>query len=320
MNNYSWLQKKLHKLALSSKFMRKATFDFECSNISCDKENKNENHVFITGLARSGTTILLNAIYKSDLFASLTYRDMPFVLAPNFWSKIVRNKSDIFLRERAHGDGIYFSIKSPEAFEEVFWNTFEGEEDIQEKFRSFIRNINFSYKKNRYLSKNNQNIKRLKLLSTTFPKSKILIPFREPIQTAYSLLNQHKRFLGYSQEDVFISQYMKWIGHKEFGANYMATINGKLTYPNDLDINHWIEHWYITYKKLFKVKEYNKNFCFICYEKLCNESDYWFKILEKLEIKKPFKFEFKESKKNIILNIDDSLLKKSLTLYEALCS
>ena len=39
-------------------------------------------------MARSGSTILLNSIYKTDIFASLTYADMPFVLAPNLWSKI----------------------------------------------------------------------------------------------------------------------------------------------------------------------------------------------------------------------------------------
>ena len=31
MNNYIWIQKKLHKFALSSQFMREATFDFESS-------------------------------------------------------------------------------------------------------------------------------------------------------------------------------------------------------------------------------------------------------------------------------------------------
>ena len=57
MNNYSWLEQKLHELALSSQFMREITFEFENSKISTF--NGKNNHVFITGLARSGTTILL---------------------------------------------------------------------------------------------------------------------------------------------------------------------------------------------------------------------------------------------------------------------
>ena len=75
----------MHQFALSSKFMREVTFDFESTYLSSLCET--ENHVFIIGLARSGTTILLNALHKSNIFASLSYADMPFVLAPNMWSK-----------------------------------------------------------------------------------------------------------------------------------------------------------------------------------------------------------------------------------------
>ena len=52
MNNYSWLQQKLHQLALSSKFMQETT-DIETS-LNSNKET-NDNHVFVSGLARSGT-------------------------------------------------------------------------------------------------------------------------------------------------------------------------------------------------------------------------------------------------------------------------
>ena len=215
MNNYSWLEQKLHKFALSSQFMREVTFDFESTNISPSSETG--NHIFITGLARAGTTILLNALYKSNIFASLSYADMPFVLAPNLWSKISFNKKDLELKERAHGDGIKVSTESPEAFEEVFWKTFaEDDDELEEKFRVYVGNIVHKYKKERYLSKNNQNIKRVELINSIFTQSKILIPFREPIQHAYSLLTQHKKFIEVSKNDKFISKYMKWIGHTEF--------------------------------------------------------------------------------------------------------
>ena len=62
MNNYSWLEQKLHKFALSSQFMREVTFDFESKKNS--SVSATENHIFIAGLARAGTTILLNALYK----------------------------------------------------------------------------------------------------------------------------------------------------------------------------------------------------------------------------------------------------------------
>ena len=92
--------------------MREAMFDFESSAISISKSN--EHHIFVSGLARSGTTILLNALYESDEFASLTYRDMPFVLAPNLWSKLSNGKEKNNKVERAHGDGIKVSTESPD--------------------------------------------------------------------------------------------------------------------------------------------------------------------------------------------------------------
>ena len=128
MHKYTWLEKKLHQFALSSQFMREVTFEFESKNIH--KKIVTENHVFIIGLARGG---------------SLSYSDMPFVLAPNFWSKIYFYKRDLDFKERLHGDGIKFSTNSPEAFEEVFWKTFVDDEEIEEKFKIFVRNVLYKY-------------------------------------------------------------------------------------------------------------------------------------------------------------------------------
>tara|TARA_B100000161_G_scaffold260004_1_gene226565 strand:+ start:885 stop:1862 length:978 start_codon:yes stop_codon:yes gene_type:complete len=319
-NNYSWLEQKLHKFALSSQFMRELTFDFESTINSPSSENG--DHIFITGLARAGTTILLNALYKSNLFASLSYADMPFVLAPNLWSKISFNKKNSKYTERAHGDGIKVSTESPEAFEEVFWKTFEheNEEELEENIRIYIGNIIHKYKKKRYLSKNNQNIKRLGFLSSVFSDSKIIIPFRDPIQHSYSLLTQHKKFIEESKHDNFISKYMKWIGHTEFGPHYIPIIFNNLNYHNNLDINHWIEQWYLTYKNTFKELENRKNVLFVSYEKLCTKKDYWFAIQEIAKIEKTYEFEFKVSKKNIELNIDSKLSKKAFSLYSDLNS
>ena len=315
MNNYSWLEQKLHKFALSSQFMREVTFDFESTNIAPSSEIG--DHVFITGLARSGTTILLNALYKSNIFASLSYADMPFVLAPNLWSKISFNKKNLELKERAHGDGIKVSTDSPEAFEEVFWKTFADEEneELEDKFRFYVDNILYKYKKERYLSKNNQNIKRVELINSIFPNSKILIPFREPIQHAYSLLTQHKKFIEESNNDKFISKYMKWIGHTEFGPNYIPIQNQNLTFQNDLEINHWIEQWHLTYNDAFESLKNKKNIHFISYEKLCSNKDYWYKIQELVNIENPYDFKFKESKKDIPHKINTGLKEKAMSLY-----
>jgi len=317
MNNYSWLQQKLHQLALSSRFIREAAFDLESSANTINQTD--DNHVFVSGLARSGTTILLNALYESDEFASLTYKDMPFVLAPNLWSKLSLNKKDINLVERAHGDGIKVSTESPEAFEEVFWMTFdESDKETKEKFKNYVQTIIYKYHKKRYLSKNNQNIRRVELLSKVFPHSKILIPYRNPIQHSYSLLNQHKRFIEVSKKDKFISQYMKWVGHTEFGPNYTPIHDKNLYFEDDLNINHWLEQWYLAYKHCFDNLKNNENVYFICYEKLCNASEYWVDVLQILNIKETYDFAFKESSKEVSLEIDNDLSNKALSLYSEL--
>jgi len=314
-NNYSWLEQKLHKFALSSQFMREVTFDFESTFIT--SASKRGEHIFITGLARAGTTILLNALYQSNVFASLSYADMPFVLAPNLWSKISFKNQDLKLKERAHGDGIKVSTESPEAFEEVFWKTFSNEEfeELEDKFSTYLRNILYKYKKERYLSKNNQNIKRVELISSVFTNSKILIPFREPIQHTFSLLTQHKKFIEDSKKDKFIKNYMKWIGHTEFGPNYIPIHDQNLNFHDDLEINHWIEQWYLTYSDAFLSLKDKKNIYFISYEKLCSNKDYWYKIQELANINKPYDFEFRESKKDIPYNIDTGLKEKAMSLY-----
>ena len=85
MNNYSSSQKLLHKIALSSSMIREIFFDLEKSFFLNENFEIDNKYVFISGMARSGTTILLNAIYETNEFASLTYQDMPFILSPNIW-------------------------------------------------------------------------------------------------------------------------------------------------------------------------------------------------------------------------------------------
>ena len=316
MNNYNWLEQQLHRLALSSKFIRKASFDSESTIISA--ENGNDNNIFISGLARSGTTSLLYAVHRSDQFASLSYADMPFILAPNLWSKASFYKNDNVISERAHNDGIYISKTSPEAFEEIFWNTFDDKnKDSLKKFKIYVELVKKRYKKQRYLSKNNQNIKRLGLIREQFPDSKILITFRNPIQHAYSLLTQHIKFINVSKKDKFIKDYMKWTGHTEFGPNYYPASNENLVHKNDLEIDHWLEQWLKVYKDIVRIKS-NRNTLFICYEKLCNEEEYWSNILESVEISHKYEYKFKESKKNIDINVNQELLDMAVSTYQEL--
>ena len=128
--DYSFLSKILHHLALGNNFIPEMLHDIEFSIFK--KKLKFDNlapHIFICGMPRSGTTMLMRYIYETQEFASLTYRDMPFITSPNLWSKIsnkIKTKAEI---ERAHGDKISININSPEALEEIFWKV-----KMQKKF------------------------------------------------------------------------------------------------------------------------------------------------------------------------------------------
>ena len=235
---YPFSARLLHRLALGSRAMGELSFDIEQMLNKVDPATVNQSPVFVAGLARSGTTILLRSLYQTAAFRSLTYRDMPFVLMPATWRRLSSHfQRDMPAVERAHGDSIVIDYDSPEAFEEVFWRVFYGGDYIRDnylacqkldkqaaqKFRRFVSSVVASAEganDARYLSKNNNNLLRLQGLKSAFPDSIILVPFREPVQHALSLLGQHRNFVALQGEDSFSLQYMNWLGHHEFGLNH----------------------------------------------------------------------------------------------------
>ena len=84
-SNYSFFEKYLHKATLDSKILNNLLFDLE-KFFFLINENF-ENNCFIFGLARSGTTTALNYIYNTNEYASPLYKDMPFILSCNLWSR-----------------------------------------------------------------------------------------------------------------------------------------------------------------------------------------------------------------------------------------
>ena len=265
MQYYSFIQKFLHDFVLTKKIINKTLFEIEKKIYLRNKDFINKSHIFITGLPRSGTTSLLNFLYSSNQYASLTYRNMPFVLSPNL-SKLF-NKKNIPKKERAHGDGITFDINSPEAFDEVFFNN--NEEFIKKELLNYLQLILLSENKSKYLSKNNLNYKRIDLIQSIIPNSIFLIPIREPLQHAFSLLNQHSHFSKLQQENDFIRRYMNYLNHNEFGLNHKPWDNP--IYHQDINkIDYWLEQWCLFYKNILKkFKTYNNCF-FIIYEELIN--------------------------------------------------
>ena len=115
MSNYSFLSQILHKQFLNNENI----INFQISRLKRNYSQINLKKfiiLFISGLGRSGSTALLQALDQTDKFGSLRYKYMPFILSSklaNFYSeKLARNKNDEI--ERLHGDGLRISPNSPE--------------------------------------------------------------------------------------------------------------------------------------------------------------------------------------------------------------
>ena len=297
MQNYSYIQKFLHDFVLSIKFINKSLFELEKIIYLKNLEIKDQSHIFITGLPRSGTTSLLNFMYSSNQYASLTYKNIPFVLSPHF-SKLF-NKKNISRKERLHGDGIDYDINSPEALDEIFFNN--DEEFIKNELVNYIQLILLSENKDKYLSKNNLNFKRIDLIHSILPHSVFLIPIREPLQQAYSLLNQHLHFSQLQKEDDFIRRYINYLGHNEFGLNHKPW-NNPINHQDLNKIDYWLEQWRLFYQNILKNYQTYNNCFFIIYEELTN-LNYVKMLLEKINLNQVEKLNsnyFKNSNKNEI--------------------
>jgi hypothetical protein len=231
--------------------------------------------VFIVSLPRGGTTALLNALHRLPEVATHEYRDMPFVTAPLLWSRLGGNRSKrVEKRERAHGDGMEIDLDSPEAFDEVLWRahwpqkytagriqTFdEGdlEDEATDDFAKHHAKVALVRGRSadacRYVSKNNANIGRLRVLDRMFPGCSIVVALRRPAAHAASLHRQHERFLRLHAEDPFIRDYMRDIGHLEFGELHqpidfadLADLVGARE-PSEPD--YWLAYWIAAFEEV----------------------------------------------------------------------
>jgi hypothetical protein len=343
--DYTLMSKFLHHLALDSNIIKRVAFDMDCQMAKFKKNSeKNVKPVFITGLARAGTTILLEALYSTGEFAALTYRDMPFVTAPILWKRISSgNQKQSELKERAHGDRLKVNYDSPEAFEEVFWLAFmKGSyrkehwlephglnEELRDAYRKYINNIVISTginsKSSFYLSKNNNNLMRIHGLKETFPEGFILVPFRNPRDHALSLFKQHRRFRQMHDEDNFSLTYMNWLGHHEFGLNFKPFKFDDEALPKNgeetKDPNYWIRYWKCVYDYLIRTNP--SEVIYFSYDAFCERPK---KILEKLagllSIEASLLGEFHTEVKGITsyrnVELDQSVLRSAETVHERL--
>ena len=337
-SDYNFLDRLLHRLALQYNFIAEMSFDIDQKIVSDDSQDINQQqHVFISGLARAGTTVLMRRFHTTGLYRSLTYRDMPFILAPNLWQRLsFISKRELKNAERAHGDNLLVNADSPESLDEVFWRVFAGKEyikktnliphepstDVIQKYISYVNAILSAQtpRRDRYLSKNNNNILRLNSIHKAFPNALILIPFRDPLQHALSLFRQHRHFSALQANSNFTLSYMTWLSHHEFGLDHRPfQLDNKQTSPYSPDsLDYWLHVWCQTYEWLEHTKP--KPALFVCYEDLCENEAVWNKLAELANFSScPQKGDqFKLSNRPVELTFDQDLADRASTIYNKL--
>lgn len=191
--------------------------------------------VLIAGLARSGSTILLNLFSRLPEVGTHRYRDFPFVFVPYSWNffqeRLGTSEAPI---ERPHKDRITITRDSPEAFEEPMWMHFfphvhdananhrltaeDNDPQFNEFYREHLRKILLVRGgRRRYVSKGNYNVARIEYLAQLLPDARFVVPIRHPVSHVNSLVRQHRLFTRYSEEDPRVPEYMRAAGHYEFG-------------------------------------------------------------------------------------------------------
>jgi hypothetical protein len=293
--NYSFLDRLIHRVAFAVPPFQLIAADAENALFRTAFDGVDGGRpIFITSLPRAGTTLLLEALYRFPSLAPHLYRDMPFVMAPMLWSRLVGSfRKQAELRERAHGDGMQVGYDSPEAFEEVLWRAFwpekyaadrielwqpdDGKEQAKDFFIQHMKKIIALRRPerphdSRYVSKNNANIARLDLIPRMFPDASIVVPFRSPVEHAISLLRQHTSFARMHAEQPFVRRYMADIGHYEFGELHRPIAFPRLAEfiggRDPLGVDYWLAYWICAFDYVISRKD---RVILVPYEAACHD-------------------------------------------------
>lgn len=226
--------------------------------------------------------------------AAHCYRDMPYALIPCLWHRFSSPfQRSVEKKPRSHGDGILIDLNSPEALEEMIWMAFwrrpygddriapwpdRDHPEFEAFFRAHMRKIvwlrrGHAEPEARYVSKNNLNIARIRWLCRRFPDATLIVPFRSPAQHASSLLKQHRRFLRIHEENPFACEYMRALGHFDFGRN-LRPINfdqwlDRRTSRDAMELSFWLEYWIAGYGDLLRAAADFPQVHFLHYEAFC---------------------------------------------------
>jgi hypothetical protein len=261
---------------------------------------KVDRPIYISGLARSGSTILLELLSSHPETATHQYKDFPLIHIPIWWNKFLERAGQKVTQEidRAHKDRIKITPDSPEAMEEILWmsffntchdpnvNNILNEDDFIAEFDTFYKDhiLKLLHAKggSRYLSKGNYNISRIEYIFKLFPDALFLIPVRDPISHIASLMKQHKLFCELETRDGKILSYMQRAGHYEFGLdrrpiNFSGDSTSKIQkyWAEGHEVRGWAVTWASAYSYIAELYEKNPTLShqmkIVCYDKLCED-------------------------------------------------
>jgi hypothetical protein len=204
--------------------LRKQMADFEI-----------DSPIYVTGMARAGTTITLEMLSQHPSVASHRYLHMVLPYTPHF-IQLAANvlplmKSPV---ERLHKDRMLVTRDSPEAVEEIIWQRFfssivdesqsnildstSSNPDFEMFYREHLRKLLFNQNAARYAAKNNYNVSRMEYLKKMFPDVRFIIVVRNPFDHIASLAKQDMILRSLESADPRLLDWTKIIGHREFGS------------------------------------------------------------------------------------------------------
>lgn len=258
--------------------------------------------VYVSSLARSGTTILTEMLEKHPDVTSHRYSDFPNIWTP-YWRNYLLQKTrqkDPEVVERAHKDRIQVSNDSPEAVEEVLWmyffpqchavgspNTLDGQVSnpaFETFYRDHIRKLLLVRNSSRYVAKGNYNVGRFSYILKLFPDARFVVPYRNPVDHIASLIKQHRFFLDAHAQDQRIGKQLAYTGHFEFGPYRSALHFGddhahqaiNEAWSEGREVEGWALYWAETYRFLLAQTRSNPALAQAClfsgYEELCARS------------------------------------------------
>jgi hypothetical protein len=266
---YSPINQLLHRLALDNPNLHRRLHEREVKRWRKQGGQPREKFVLVTGLARAGTTSLMQRLLETEAFSSLHYGNMPFVLAPGTWARFHAPKSTE-LKERSHGDGILVGATSAEALEEPFFRLATGDGYISESalipheltedgHKAYLNYQGLVRQEGKtYLAKNNNALLRYPGLRALNREFVVVMMFREPMVHAASLLAMQRRYTAMQEQDPFVKTYMDWLAHHEFGLGHkpFRFEFGVEALGNPDTLDYWLDRWVDFYTHALEVDQH----------------------------------------------------------------